>query len=75
MNQRLSIALNSLKRLSDDRQSDAAAILEAFVAQDAPRAAWTAEQVAEIRTGLAEATRGEFATDEEMSALFNRFRG
>ena len=31
-------------------------------------------QVAHIRAGLAAAERGEFATDEEMDAVFNRYR-
>ncbi|HEV2606235.1 MAG TPA: hypothetical protein VGU24_21510 [Microvirga sp.] len=32
------------------------------------------EEIADIEAGLAEAERGEFATDEEMEALFNRYR-
>lgn len=31
-------------------------------------------QVEHIRSGLAAAERGEFATDEEMEAVFNRYR-
>lgn len=31
-------------------------------------------QIEHIRTGLAAAERGEFATDGEMEAIFNRYR-
>jgi predicted transcriptional regulator len=74
MNQRLIIAIEDLKRLSDERQRDAASVIEAFLAQEEPRAPWSAEQRAEIRAGVAEAERGEFASDEELAALFARFR-
>jgi len=33
------------------------------------------EELADIEEGLAEIRRGEFATDEEVAALFNRYRG
>jgi len=32
------------------------------------------EERADLEEGIAEAERGEFATDEEMAALFNRYR-
>jgi len=31
-------------------------------------------QMAKIREGIAQADRGEFATEEEMDALFDKFR-
>jgi predicted transcriptional regulator len=75
MNKRLAAAINRLQRLPEERQQDAASVLEAFIAQDALRPAWTAEQLEEIRAGIAEAAQGEFVTDEEVEALFARFRG
>lgn len=32
------------------------------------------EERADLEQGLAEAERGEFATDEEVAALFNKYR-
>jgi predicted transcriptional regulator len=34
----------------------------------------TKEELAEIEEAEAEAERGEFATDEEVQAVFNRYR-
>ena len=33
------------------------------------------DERAEIEEGMAQARRGEFATDEEVAALFARYRG
>ena len=33
------------------------------------------EELADIEEGMAEIRRGEFASDEEVAALFNRYRG
>ncbi len=33
------------------------------------------EELADIEDGQAEIRRGEFATDEEVAAVFNRYRG
>jgi predicted transcriptional regulator len=74
MNKRLALVIDQLQRLSEPRQLDAAAVLEAFIAQDQPRTPWTPEQLEEIRSGMAEAARGDFATDKEVEALFARFR-
>ncbi len=35
----------------------------------------TPEEMSAIRQGLAEADRGEFATDEQMAALWRKFGG
>lgn len=32
------------------------------------------EELADIEEGMAEVRRGEFASDEEVAALFNRYR-
>lgn len=40
--------------------------LESYISQQS----W---QIAEVRAGIAEADRGEFATDEEMKALFSKY--
>lgn len=40
--------------------------LEAYISQQA----W---QIAEVKAGIEEADRGEFATDKEMSAIFAKY--
>lgn len=45
----------------------AAKAIESYVAQNA----WQIEQ---IKAGLAEADRGEFATDEEVRSVFDKYR-
>ena len=57
-----------------ERQEDAAAILLEMEQQDASFYELSEEELAEIEVALEEADRGEFATDEEMKALFDRYR-
>jgi predicted transcriptional regulator len=58
-----------------ERQEDAAAILLEMEQQDSSFYELSEEELAEIEVALEEADRGEFATDEEMKALFDRYRG
>jgi predicted transcriptional regulator len=58
-----------------ERQEDAAAILLTMEGQDSSVYDLSEEELAEIELALEEADRGEFATDEEMKALFDRYRG
>ena len=57
-----------------ERQEDAAAILLEMEQQDSSFYELSDEELAEIEVALEEADRGEFATDEEMKALFDRYR-
>lgn len=57
-----------------ERQEDAAAILLEMEQQDSSFYELFEEELAEIEVALEEADRGEFATDEEMKALFDRYR-
>jgi predicted transcriptional regulator len=57
-----------------ERQEDAAAILLEMEQQDSSFYELSEEELAEIEVALEEADRGEFATDEEMKALFDRYR-
>jgi len=57
-----------------ERQEDAAAILLEMEQQDSSLYELSEEELAEIEVALEEADRGEFATDEEMKALFDRYR-
>ena len=66
--------LDRVKIWPTERQEDAARVLlqmeaagtEVYVLSDDERAA--------IEEGMAQARRGEFATDEEVTALFDRYR-
>ena len=56
------------------RQEDAAAILLTLEKRDAVSYGLSADELAELQEAEAESERGEFATDEEMKALFDRYR-
>ncbi len=58
-----------------ERQEDAAAMLLRMEEVDRDVYELSDEEEAEIRLALEEAKRGEFATDEEMRAIFDRYRG
>jgi predicted transcriptional regulator len=58
-----------------DRQQDAAEMLLRMEQQGTGVYELSEEEEAEIKLALEEAERGEFATDEEMKALFDRYRG
>ncbi len=57
------------------RQEDAAAILLRLEEQGTDVYELTEEELADVEAGLEEAERGEFATDEEVEAVFSRYRG
>ena len=57
------------------RQEDAARLLLAMEAQDGSVYELSAEERADLEAALAEMARGEFATDEEIAAVFGRKRG
>jgi predicted transcriptional regulator len=57
-----------------ERQEDAAAILLRMEEQGVTPYVLSPEERAEVEAGLAEAARGEFATDEEVEAVFSRYR-
>ena len=57
-----------------ERQEDAAAMLLRMEQQGLEPYEFTAEERREIEEAQAEAERGEFATDEEVEAVFNQFR-
>lgn len=58
-----------------ERQEDAARILLEMEAQGTGVYELSAEELADIEEGMAEIRRGEFASDEEVAELFNRYRG
>jgi hypothetical protein len=56
------------------RQEDAARLLLAMEAHGAAVYQLSDEEQADIEESLAEVARGEVASDEEVAAVFNRFR-
>ena len=57
-----------------ERQKDAVRMLLEMEKQDSYAVELTEEVRAHLRECLAEAERGEFATDEEVEAVFARYR-
>ena len=58
-----------------ERQEDAARLLMAMEARDASPYRLTEEQREQIRAALKEVEQGEFASDDEVAAVFDRYRG
>jgi hypothetical protein len=75
MTKLLDKALECVRAWPKDRQDDAARLLLAMDRRDAEPYKLTPEERAEIDAALDEAERGEFASDQEVAALFQRFGG
>jgi predicted transcriptional regulator len=68
-------AIEKVKKLPKDRQAYAAEILEDIVADaDGEIFPIPEEHMAGVLEGLGQAQRGEFASDEEMEALWKKWR-
>lgn len=65
-------AIEKVRRLSEDRQAYVAEILEQIAAAGSDLFIIPDEHRAAVLEGLAQAERGEFATDEEMAALWKK---
>jgi predicted transcriptional regulator len=66
--------LDRVRSWPEARQEDAALVLLAMEAQDSDLYRLSEEERADIDQALEELARGEVATDEEVAAVFNRFR-
>ena len=66
--------LDRVRTWPEERQEDAARILLAMEAEDSGVYRLSDEERTEIRAALAEVERGEVASDEEVAAVFNRYR-
>jgi hypothetical protein len=67
--------LERVKTWPPERQEEAAAVLLEIEAEATGVYHLTEEDRREIELSMEEARRGEFASDEEVAALFNRYRG
>ena len=65
-------AIEKVKRLPEDRQAYAAEVLEQIAAQEDGVFEIPDEHIAAVMEGLEQAKRGEFASDEEMAALWKK---
>jgi predicted transcriptional regulator len=66
--------LDRVKTWPPERQEDAVAMLLELEAASSEAYQLSEDELAEIEEGMAEIRRGEFASDEEVAALFDRKR-
>jgi predicted transcriptional regulator len=66
--------LDRVKTWPPERQEDAVRVLLEIEAEVTGVYQLSDEERAAIEEGMAQARRGEFATDEEVKALFDRYR-
>lgn len=64
--------IEKVRRLPEDRQAYVAEVLEQIVANDGDLFVVPDEHRAAVLEGLEQAARGEFATDQEMAALWKK---
>lgn len=67
----MELAIAKLRALPTERQELMLDII--LETSDQPRYVLTDAQLAEVQLGLKEADEGDFATDEEMAALWKKF--
>ncbi len=72
MTTKLNQAFETLRQLPEERQDEWAELIAE--AEQRPASAYAAEQLAAIDEGIADAKTGRFVSDEEVNALFARFR-
>jgi predicted transcriptional regulator len=73
MTQLLAEAMEKLSRLPEGRQDELARMLIDVAANDLSPYELTEEELAAVEEGLAQAERGEFATDEDVAAMWKKF--
>ena len=73
MTMKLDHAFDTLRRLPQERQNEWAALI--VETEHDALSSHTAQQLAAIDEGIADAKAGRFVSDAEVQALFARFRG
>ena len=63
-------AIDALRHIPDERQDEIARAVMQFAGLEQPACALTAEERADILEAKAEVERGEFATDNELRAIW-----
>lgn len=64
--------IKAVRELPAERQDVAGELLLAIADQQKSRYRLTPEQIEDVKLAIAEDDRGEFATDEEMAALWKK---
>ena len=72
MTKLLEEGIEAVRRLPEERQDVAGEMLLALAHQDKARYRLTPQQLEELRQAIAEADRGQFATEEEMAELWKK---
>ncbi|GJD33942.1 hypothetical protein FMGBMHLM_0837 [Methylobacterium aerolatum] len=72
MTELLERAIARVRALPDAMQDDAARMLLVFAGEDQPVYRLTPEEEADLAESDAEVARGEFATDEEIRAIWTK---
>lgn len=67
-------AVARARALPPEAQDEAARMLLLFTGEDGPVIQLTPEEEADLAEAEVEADRGEFATDEEVQAIFDKYR-
>lgn len=67
-------AVARTRALPPEAQDEAARMLLLFTGEDGPVIQLTPEEEADLAEAEVEADRGEFATDEEVQAIFDKYR-
>jgi len=67
-------AVEKVKRLSEERQEYAAAVLEQIAESSDEVYTLTDEERRLVREGLEQLDRGDLATDAEVRAVFDKYR-
>jgi predicted transcriptional regulator len=70
MTELLEKALESVRELPDEKQDALARLLMQFVGSEQSELELSPEEAASFDESLAQAERGEFATDEEVDAIW-----
>lgn len=70
MNRLLEQAVKAVSALPDEAQDDLARIMLQLAGVDQPPYELTPEETADLDASLDEASKGEFATDEEVRAVW-----
>lgn len=73
MTELLSRAFQELAKLPPERQDELAAMLLDFIVHEREEFELTPEQEAGLKEAIARADRGEFASQEEVDALFRKY--
>ena len=73
MTKLLEEGIEAVRGLPADRQDMAGELLLGFAGIAQSGYQLTPEQIADLRIALAEADRGEFATDDELNAAWKKF--